>query len=183
MGSRLDHIQLTQLPGRETKKRMRRKKTTLDNSAWRRGSNLFCSARPALQGFPPCVGKGRNDPQRGGICGTTCVVPPHHLACVCVCGGVLFFWAGNAILGLLRSGLHPLPLPFYYCDDDHARRRRWAGWPSMAGWQPGLDHPTQLCGRNGGRQQQRRQQNKTRRDRLTKGRIITQYSPRMATFN
>lgn len=92
---------------------------TLDNSAWRRGSNLFCSARPALQGFPMCVGKGRNDPQRGGICGTTCVVPPHHLDCVCVCVGVcvvvfsLFLsWAGNAILGLLRSGLLPLPSPF-----------------------------------------------------------------------
>lgn len=67
-------------------------KMTLDNSARRRGSNLFCSAPPSPPGAPyVCVGKGRNDPQRGGICGTTCVVPPHHLDCACVRWCVVVF--------------------------------------------------------------------------------------------
>lgn len=128
MGICLDYLQLT--PGCQAG-RQKETKQTLDNSAWRRGSNLFCPARPALQGFAMCVGKGRNDPQRGGICGTTCVVPPHHLDCVCVCVVVFtFFWAGNAILGLLKGGLLS---PLFRDDDDHARRRRRGGeW--LAGW-------------------------------------------------
>lgn len=93
-----------------------------------------------------CVGKGRNDPQRGGICGTTCVVPPHHLDCVCVCVGAsswwcsLFFWAGRCYSRSPEKRPSPPP-PFHYplfsCDDDHARRRRRVGWLTFDGWLAG----------------------------------------------
>jgi hypothetical protein len=95
---------------------------TLDNSAWRRGSSLFHirAAQPS-RGSLMCVWARATMILSEVVFAARRALSLHtiEIMCVCVCvcwlsgGCCLFFWTGNAILGLLRSDLPPLPVfPF-----------------------------------------------------------------------